>query len=316
MKRHFQRSLRAADLPPEEIGQIGDKDFAEHGGGLVFRRREADQTDIYGDCFLEYVEPPDEQDAEEPSARWTVYRVDLDPEVPDWGEIESVASSAGQDPKELAAEFASTDPIKRAWAYYTWAGHYGWHEFDQYPEHYTCAEMNKRYDADLDCYGAIHTELAEVVEHMVDQSNAQAWSTPGDQMLDDLEEEGFDPESVVVLAEFGDATAVNGDIDNEKTVAGLEAELEAEGYEYIDKAGGRVPTAEGFASGEFAIRAVARKLKTPEAQVAEAAAALDWWEEEIPGSSSGSTYVWAKKAKGEGAGAGERRRTSKRRRTR
>lgn len=171
----------------------------------------------------------------------------------------------------------------------------------------TCAEMNERFNADLDCYGSIQDAIQEEVQEMVDQSSAQAWSTAGDQLADDVAEAGFDPESIVVLAEFGDATAVNGDIDNEKTVAGLEAELERDGYEYLDQFGGRVPTTEGYAYGDHVIDAVAKKLKVPAKQVEAAAKALDWWQEEIPGSSSGHTYVWAKKAKG---GTEEARRRS------
>jgi hypothetical protein len=313
MKRHFQ--VAAADDAPEEIGQIGDVNFAEHGGGLVFRRPQR-QEDIYGDCFLEYIEPPsDDLDFDDPNARWTVYRVDLDPDVPNWGDLKDVASTHGQDPKELAAAFASTNPMQRAWAYEAWAGHYGWNNFDSDPLQLTCAEMNERYEADLDCFGSIQTEIEEEVERMVDQSAATAWSTPGDQLADDIAEEGYDPKSIVVLAEFGDATAVNGDIEPDKTVAGLEAELEREGYEYLDRFGGRVPTTEAFAYGEHVIHAVAKKLKVPVDQVQKAAEALDWWQEEIPGSSSGHTYVWAKKAKGGTEEARRRRpRASARRR--
>lgn len=308
-----RRVAAGDDSPPEEIGQIGDKNFAEHGGGLVYRRPQR-QEDIYGDCFLEYVEPPtDDVEFSDPEARWTIYRVDLDPEVPSWGDLKAVAASADQDPQELRKAFASTDPMTRAWAYESWAGHYGWHEFDQYPLQLTCAEMNERYNAQLDCYGAIQSELEEEVQRMVDESSATAWSTPGDQLADDVAEEGYDPASITVLAEFGDATAVNGDIDNEKTVAGLEAELEREGYEYLDQFGGRVPTTEGYAYAEHVIRAVAKKLKVPVEQVEAAAEALDWWQEEIPGSSSGHTYVWAKKTGGARTEESRRRRPARRR---
>jgi len=73
MKRHFQVAADAPEI--EEIGHIGDVNWAEHGGGPVYRRlpEKGGQTDIYGDYFLEYVEPPsDDQDFDEPGALWTV----------------------------------------------------------------------------------------------------------------------------------------------------------------------------------------------------------------------------------------------------
>jgi len=116
-------------------------------------------------------------------------------------------------------------------------------------------------------------------------------------MTSDLEDNGYDPKSIVVFAEFGDTTAVNGDL-TDKTVAGIETELEADGYEYVDKAGGRVPAQEDYAVADDVIQAVAHKLKMSIRDVAEVAETLDWWQEEIPHGTSGHTYVWAKKKTG------------------
>jgi hypothetical protein len=71
-------------------------------------------------------------------------------------------------------------------------------------------------------YAEIKAALEEEVERLADQSAAEGWSTAGDQMMSDVEDAGFDPGSIVILAEFGDATAVNGDVSDE-TVAGLGA---------------------------------------------------------------------------------------------
>jgi hypothetical protein len=251
----------------EEVGHIGDVNWAEYGGGPVY----VDKTGVYPP-ELEYVEPP-EGDFERPKARWTVYRVGLDKGVPDWGDLAAVATTTDQDPDELKAAFESDDPMERAYAYETWAGHYGWFELDSDPLTLTCA-------------GA-----------------AEGWSSPGDQLMDDLAAEGFNPESVVVFAEFGDAVAINGEPEPEATVAGVEAKLEADGYEYLDKLGGRVPSTEGYAYADAVIDAVARRLKLPRAHVEQAAKAMDGWQEEIPGTASGATYVWAKKR----GGADERR---------
>ncbi len=158
-------------------------------------------------------------------------------------------------------------------------------------------------------WGDIKTTLEEQAERLADVSAAEAWSTAGDQMMSDLEDDGYDPKSIVVLAEFGDATAVNGDI-TDKTVAGVEGELESEGYEYVDKAGGRVPSEEAFAHADSVIEATAEELNLSEDEVAECARALDWWQEEIPRGTSGHTYVWAKKS---GTGIEERQRPQRRR---
>lgn len=176
------------------------------------------------------------------------------------------------------------------------------------------ADEDESFKDDVLGYSEIKDALEKEVERMVDQSAAEGWSNANDQLVDDIAAEGYDPDSIVILAEFGDATAVNGDIDPEKTVAGLEAELEREGHEYLARFGGRVPSVEGYAYAEHVIRAVTKNLKVPVEQVEAAAKALDWWQEEIPGSSSGHTYLWAKKVGG--AAVEEPRRRSARRRSR
>jgi hypothetical protein len=174
-------------------------------------------------------------------------------------------------------------------------------------------------------YGEIKTAIEETIERMVDESAAEGWGTPGDQLVSDLEDEGFDPESIVVEANFGDAVTVNGDVLVGPGWAGtlgvkstdlwsevgtdkLTDWLDANGYEYLDKSGGRVPTTEGYAHAEHVIDAVAEELGRDREDVEKAAESIDGWQEEIPGSSSGMTYVWAKKK----AGVEERRHTRRR----
>lgn len=300
----------------EEVGTIGDKSFEVYGGGIVSK----DRTGAYPP-ELEYVEPPPEElEFGDSKAIWTIYRVVLDPEVPNWGEIEDVARSHDQDVEELRAAFESDDPMQRAWAYETWAGHYGWHEFDSYPLSLTCAEMNKRYDTDLDCYGVIHEALEKEIQNMIDESAAQGASYLGDQDMMDLEDAGYDDQSAWSIAEFGDAVAVNSEttfgpdlarligVENPRGIfiwsdvgtRELVSWLKSEGYEETDR-GGQVPDTEGYATARFVIERVARELNEPIERIAEAAAALDDWpvdrghgDMEIPGSSSGYVTVWAK----------------------
>jgi len=156
-------------------------------------------------------------------------------------------------------------------------------------------DEDEQFRQDVLGWGDIQNALEEKVQEMVDESAAQGWSQVDDELAIDLEEEGYDPETIVAVAEFGDAVAVNTDIETEKTFAGIEDELESEGYEQTDK-GGRIPSAEGYAYADHVIDAVAKDLNKDVATVKEAAEALDWWQEEIPGSASGYGSIWAKKS--------------------
>ena len=177
------------------------------------------------------------------------------------------------------------------------------------------ADEDEAFRDDVLGYGDIKTALEEEVERLADESSAAGWSTPGDQLTGDLEDEGFDPESIVVEANFGDAVAVNGDLIVDPgwaDILGVEATelwsevgtdkltdwLDKNGYEYLDKSGGRVPSDEGYAYAETAIDAVAKELDRTTEDVEEAAKSLDWWQEEIPRGTSGMTYVWAKRKEG------------------
>lgn len=146
-------------------------------------------------------------------------------------------------------------------------------------------------------YDDIRTALEEMVERMADQSGAQAWSTLGDQILDDLSEAGFDAESAVAVAGFGDEVAVNGEIETEKSLAGVESELESEGYE-LTELGGRIPSYEAGVSAEHVVRAVAKNLGRSEEDVEAAAKGLDWWGDTVTWSTSGDGSVWAKRKGG------------------
>lgn len=177
------------------------------------------------------------------------------------------------------------------------------------------ADEDDAFGDDVLGYGEIKTALEEEVERLADESSAQAWSTAGDQLTSDIEDEGFDPESVLIEANFGDAKAINGDslvgphwadiigvkyndLWSEIGTDKITDWLDKNGYEYLDRMGGRVPSEEGFAQGETAIDAVAENLDRSREDVEKAAKSLDWWQEEIPRETSGHTYVWAKKKSG------------------
>lgn len=161
------------------------------------------------------------------------------------------------------------------------------------------SDEDEAFRDDVLGYSEIRENLKKMVEELAHQSSAQAWSTVGDQAASDAEREGFDPDSLVGIAEFGDAVAVNGDIEPERTYAGVEADLEKDGYEITD-VGGRVPSDEAFVDPESAIRAVARDMGVDEDVVEKAAEGIDWWpkkrgHEEIASDTSGYAAVWGKK---------------------
>jgi hypothetical protein len=103
----FLRFTKRNPVDQEEIGHIGDVNWLEYGGGPVYKTEHG--------YAVEHVEPPEDGvDFDSPKARWTIHRVDLDQEVPSWGDVKSVARSAGQSSKELRNAFISDDPMVRA----------------------------------------------------------------------------------------------------------------------------------------------------------------------------------------------------------
>lgn len=158
LARESGRTSVKEDQPDwEEVGHMGDVNWPEYGGGPVF----VDRTGNYEPELVYVQPPPDDLDFGDPQARWEVYRVVLDPEVPSWGDVEEVANSAGDDPSALREAFTSDDPLRRAWAYESFAAHYGWAHFDEYPRLLTCFEMNEQYDADLDCFAGIDIDYEQ-----------------------------------------------------------------------------------------------------------------------------------------------------------
>lgn len=91
------------------------------------------------------------------------------------------------------------------------------------------------------------------VEEMGNAQAAMTWSTAGDQDIQDIADAyGIDPQTVQenlkVVADFGDAVAVNGDIGGD---------TDTEGYTELDQFGGRIPTTEEEVDVDSAIQAVA-----------------------------------------------------------
>lgn len=165
------------------------------------------------------------------------------------------------------------------------------------------ADEDDSFRDDVLGYSDIRQALEEKVDEMANASAAQTWSTVDDSTVDKLTREGFDPDSIVGLADFNGALAINGELANtteEKTFENVSRNLELEGYEETDR-GGKIPTTEEEVDPDSVIRAVARDGGHDRETVAEAARGIDWWPKDrhdmIYTSVSGWGSVWAQKDK-------------------
>lgn len=233
-------------------------------------------------------------------------------------DVQSAMQSVGLDLDALEGMKPTQRALAIAEALLQWGrgdeGEAGWSEDIGIPTHVKWSNgqvAGAEYLADEDDafrnevlgYDDIRTALEETVQRMADQRSAEAWSTANDETLEDLTREGFDSESAVLVAEFGAAVAVNGDLEPEKTLAGVEGELESEGYE-LTGFGGRIPTEEAEVSAEHAVRSVMKGLGRSRKDVEAAAQGLDWWAPNIAWSTSGYSAVWARRV-GSGKRASE-----------
>jgi len=113
------RDLQGLDIP----GVLKD-----YGGGFVYSR---DGSVKGSEPFIEFT-----HGVETDGRRLTVYRVDVPDDVfsyHNWAKPAAVGSSIGMDPDELRSLGRSGDTMDRANVIVDLAGHYGWHELDQYP---------------------------------------------------------------------------------------------------------------------------------------------------------------------------------------
>jgi len=124
------------------LGTIGDPSL-ELDGGRIYEYSP-------GHVDLEWVEaPPERMDLDDSQARWYVYTISLDQEIPDWGDLQEVANTTSQPMMRVANAFLSANPIDRAWAYELWAHTYGWNKFDDQPRELKKREIERRYNLQL-----------------------------------------------------------------------------------------------------------------------------------------------------------------------
>jgi|GEM_PF-5786507 len=157
------------------LGTLGDVNFIDYSGGPVFQ-----EIGNPKNCWIEWVEPPADDDPKGEDGDYTVYRVDLDrlkwmvsiddgkpyfvhdavtrewedrapaSQRQEWwmtcdGGIEPLCRSMDIPFAILADLLASDNPLDRARGYCELAHYHGWYEFDHDPLTLTRSECNKRY---------------------------------------------------------------------------------------------------------------------------------------------------------------------------
>jgi hypothetical protein len=331
-KRKNVREPRAIEIKIPTMGweQIGgDVDPGAHGGTIAMGDGRTLEL-IKIQPVREHVGDKEAKDVGFPF--WTRVasfdEADLDPNSRD---VKSALDSIGMDLDTLEADFSPTQRavvIAEALLDYGRAdeGPAGWSGDIDIPDkvkwwggtvagHEYLVDEDEAFRDDVLGYGEIKKAIEEEVERLVDRDAADAWSYGGDQLEADLSNDGYDPRSITIEARFGDAIAVNGepivgpawakvldhkanDLWSEVGTDELTKWLEKNGFDYLDKAGGKITSTEAHAGAETVIDAVAERLDVDRETVEKAAKTFGWWQEEIPGSSSGRTYVWAKKTAG------------------
>lgn len=132
-----------------------------------------------------------------------------------------------------------------------------------------------------DLRDALKKALEDKVEEMGDQQAAEGWSTPED------------PDTEWVIAEFGNAVAVNGDMILEGNIPNPPADYE------LTRKGGRIPCSEAHVSMEHAVRSVAKEYQNYPAlliiDILNEIWKMDYKDaQEVPTSTSGSSEVYRK----------------------
>jgi len=77
--------------------------------------------------------------------RWFIFTVELSGQLPDWGDIDEAALSAGVSYMKLAQWFMSPDPMDRARAWQIYGEAYGWNNVDDQWEEVSLADVESRY---------------------------------------------------------------------------------------------------------------------------------------------------------------------------
>lgn len=170
------------------------------------------------------------------------------------------------------------------------------------------ADEDEAFKDEVLGYADLREALEGALRARAERGAAERYSTLGDRARIDLAESGYDPDSAVGVAQFGDAVAVNGEMTAE-SLGEVEQRLGASGYEEVGL-GGRVPSAEEEVEVAPLVSEVADGEGVAEDAVEDAAASLDWWTKKqvVPWHTSGYAGTWARRRAPGGAAEESRRR--------
>ena len=185
-------------------------------------------------------------------------------------------------------------------------------------------QLKKIHDVDYD----IRNDLEEKLDQRANIDAATEWSTIDDQTMMDLEEDGYDDQSAVMIADLGYETVVNGDVfvppyfekelklkrtkhpkqwrehtnrSGKNAAYLLGGWLVKNGYKKPPKYGGKVFSKEAGIALEWVVDAVMNEQKGYRRADVERVARKEYGDAEYVyrGSFDGDTELWAKPARAE-----------------
>ena len=169
-------------------------------------------------------------------------------------DIDELSSYLGMTPEE----FITSAPVE---IYQTYGSYHGYMNLDGDPLSVTLLELRDRWPStfsDIDPDSEIYSALGKTI---LDASNLEAaaiLSQQDEMEMLDLERDGYDADTYIRVAEFGDSTGVNGEVVPWKV-----AEARMEGLERL-AGGGAWPGGQGVELDAVnVITATARELDAP-----------------------------------------------------
>lgn len=160
------------------LANLGDSNWTEHGGFLVFDKDEYGNytVDVVDTWRLHVGEISEESD---PKMLWDVYSFDLETVSPNedtWYKVKEAAKSYDLEESEVWDLLNSDDPVKLAGGYQVLIGYHGAIEFDCYPVTLNAIELQTRYSNLIGYSDLWAWNKAELVNSMAKTFWVLAWS--------------------------------------------------------------------------------------------------------------------------------------------
>ena len=126
------------------LGNVGDVNPVEHGGGVIVQDGDDEPR-------IEYFYGLDTDEPDE-NGKFKVYYATVEPDVFGWhnwvslDNQEELAEEAGVSIEEYRLQGRSSNVVERARIIEDIAGRWGWYELDYYPAMFTEVELRERRD--------------------------------------------------------------------------------------------------------------------------------------------------------------------------